>query len=232
MRSILLVILFIFIFGPTYGQEAKFLTIDEQVDQLTKQLNYQQSIMNLYNSMLTDSIQSLTLRFDRMQVENTKLKEFIELNPYYACHNSSNFGFNKKSNGKYYKVGDLMLNWLGAEEYCQKYNAHLPSVFNKTDLDVLRSLIDDRLYIPMFIQGFNVSSESGYFLGGYRNPNETSWRWTNGNLFNYTQFGIGEPNNKAGNEYYLHDYYSLGKWIDWNDIDNLVYMHVICQLDC
>lgn len=230
MKSIFLVI--IVIFGPIYGQETKYLSVEEQLDQLTKQLNYQQSIMNLYNTMLTDSIQSLNLRFDRMQAENTKLKDFIELNPYYACKNPANFGFNRKSNGKYYKVGDIMLNWLAAEEYCQKFNAHLPSVLNKTDVDVLRALIADRLYMPMFIQGFNATSESGYFLGGYRNPNETVWKWTNGKLFNYTLFGEGEPNNKEGNEYYLHDYYSLGKWIDWNDIDNSIYMHVICQLEC
>ena len=45
------------------------------------------------------------------------------------------------------------------------------------------------------------------WLGGFRLPGSdplTGWQWVTGESFGHTNWGLGEPNNAGGNEYFLH----------------------------
>jgi hypothetical protein len=38
-------------------------------------------------------------------------------------------------------VGDILMNWIDSENYCQTFGGHLPSISNQSDLDYLRGFI-------------------------------------------------------------------------------------------
>jgi len=45
------------------------------------------------------------------------------------------------------------------------------------------------------------------WLGGFRVPGSdpvTGWQWVTGEAFGHTNWGLGEPNDAGGNEYFLH----------------------------
>lgn len=45
------------------------------------------------------------------------------------------------------------------------------------------------------------------WLGGFRLPGSdpvSGWQWVTGEAFTHTNWGLGEPNNAGGNEYFLH----------------------------
>ena len=39
-------------------------------------------------------------------------------------------------------ISDILMNWMDGENYCQKYEAHLPSISTQSDLDYLRCLFE------------------------------------------------------------------------------------------
>jgi hypothetical protein len=68
---------------------------------------------------------------------------------------------------------------------------------------------------------FSQVGNLGGWLGGTDEAVEGEWRWAAGpeagQLFTYTNWGGGEPNNCCGGEDYLHNFSGSGIW---NDLDN------------
>ena len=58
-----------------------------------------------------------------------------------TCNNTSKFNFVIRSGThEFYYVVDILLNWIDAESFCQKFGAHLPSISVQSDLDFLRGI--------------------------------------------------------------------------------------------
>ena len=58
-----------------------------------------------------------------------------------VCSNPVPYGFvNRVGTYEYYMISDILMNWIDGENFCQKYEAHLPSIASQSDLDYLRCL--------------------------------------------------------------------------------------------
>jgi hypothetical protein len=56
-----------------------------------------------------------------------------------SCFNPFNYGFvNRAGTNQYYMISDILMNWIDGENFCRKYEAHLPSISSQSDLDYLR----------------------------------------------------------------------------------------------
>lgn len=68
-----------------------------------------------------------------------------------------------------------------------------------------------------FLDGLDPGTPNGAWLGGSDADVEGVWRWVTGpeagQLFTYTEWSPGEPNN-SGNEDYLHGWFNP----NWNDV--------------
>ncbi len=64
---------------------------------------------------------------------------FSKSNYVNVCFNPFNYGFvNRADTNQYYMISDILMNWIDGENFCQKYEAHLPSISSQSDLDYLR----------------------------------------------------------------------------------------------
>ena len=95
----------------------------------------------------------------------------------------------------------MLMSWEDARSYCQEnvpYNVgDLASIPDVGTNNLLQTLIQDA-YI---------------WIGGFRNA--STWTWSDGTPWDYTNWYEGEPNDRNGNEDCLHtwtDYQNL-----WND---------------
>jgi hypothetical protein len=57
------------------------------------------------------------------------------------CKDPQKYGFIKRADTKeYYWYNSTSMNWLDGETYCQKFEAHLPSIPTQSDIDFLLGL--------------------------------------------------------------------------------------------
>ena len=60
---------------------------------------------------------------------------------YQICNYPQKNGFIKRSStNEYYFYNSTTMNWIDAEAYCQKFEAHLPSISTQSDLNFLLGL--------------------------------------------------------------------------------------------
>ena len=65
-----------------------------------------------------------------------------------VCLNPVAYGFvNRAGTYEYYMISDILMNWIDGENYCQKYEAHLPSISAQSDLDYLRCLFESSVLV-------------------------------------------------------------------------------------
>jgi len=73
---------------------------------------------------------------------------FSKSNYVNVCFNPVAYGFvNRAGTFEYYMISDILMNWIDGENFCQKYEAHLPSIASQSDLDYLRCLFYFNLYL-------------------------------------------------------------------------------------
>ena len=115
-------------------------------------------------------------------------------------------------NGHYYKYYDMPMSWEDSQIYCEQLGGHLATVTNAFENEFIVSLF---------------SCES-VWLGATDLQTEGDFRWLNGEIFSYSNWGDGEPNNggRNANQDYLH-LYKNGKW---DDIQNTE-LGFICEWD-
>lgn len=110
-----------------------------------------------------------------------------------------------------YKMFEDKKSWPLAKEHCEAMGGHLVTI---------TSFEEDK-------QIFRYSNLYGYtsvYLGASDINNEGTWEWVNDELFDYTNFNVGEPNS-SGDEDYLQYYTFSGGWND-TDTEDVVY---ICE---
>ncbi|MBN3326655.1 LADD protein, partial [Atractosteus spatula] len=82
--------------------------------------------------------------------------------------------------------------FLQAEDHCKSYEkrAHLASIHSKTENHQIYRLISARNH-----------TYPRTWIGGYRFPGVSSFRWIDGSTWNYHNWYPGEPNNQCWREY-------------------------------
>lgn len=125
--------------------------------------------------------------------------------------------------GHYYKIYDIgEYTWQDAESYCESLGGHLATI--TTDME--------QNFIESILPNMNVSS---YYLGAYKNSNG-DWLWNTGEIWEYTKWGINQPDNYEGNQSYLRIVYAPNynwNW-DWDDVNadtKEVITGFICEWD-
>ena len=105
-----------------------------------------------------------------------------------------------------YELYKIKTTWKQAKEFCEQKGGHLAFVESAEENEVLTNL---------------ASGLSQYvWLGASDEAKESYWYWTNGNMFSFSNWYSGEPNNANDNEHYLQLIISGSAKGQWNDAAN------------
>ncbi|MBR2180148.1 MAG: hypothetical protein IJ862_07135 [Selenomonadaceae bacterium] len=113
-------------------------------------------------------------------------------------------------NGHSYKLYTLGKTWDEAKTYCENLGGHLVAVNTSAEQSFVESMIRN-------------GSKSSYWLGGYKDSS-SNWHWVTNEIFGYTNWAIGEPNNGEEGEDKLMIFKNpdpknpAAKFGDWNDL--------------
>jgi len=114
--------------------------------------------------------------------------------------------------------------WDEAKTEAENAGGYLATVGSEEENAFLYSLVSDPQYWYMAPPPYEYSL--GPWLGGYQFDKDAEpeghWRWQTDESWDYTYWAVGEPNNLAGNEDWLHFYtnYNMGELTPgptWND---------------
>lgn len=104
---------------------------------------------------------------------------FANVNAYLQSKKTIVNGTLIEYNGHYYQVFDKGLNWNDAKAYCESVGGHLVTITSENEQQFVKSILSKT-------QTYN-------WLGGYKNNGK--WEWITSEEWDYTNWGIGEPNN-------------------------------------
>lgn len=104
---------------------------------------------------------------------------FAKVNAYLQSKKTIVNGTLIEYNGHYYQVFDKGLNWNDAKAYCESVGGHLVTITSENEQQFVKSILSKT-------QTYN-------WLGGYKNNGK--WEWITSEEWDYTNWGIGEPNN-------------------------------------
>lgn len=94
--------------------------------------------------------------------------------------------------------------WSEALKYCQEHGGYLASVTSEEEQKLAEAEIAKDPTVKVVWLGAENLSTGGTF------------KWSTGDGFTYSKWGVGEPNNDQGLEHYLVMYYVDDEWV-WND---------------
>lgn len=112
----------------------------------------------------------------------------------------------------YYFYNVRSRTWIEAKNFCEERGLYLTTI---TSLEE-----------SMFIEN-HINNNQNYWLGATDSITERSWGWITGELWDYTNWSRGEPNN-SGNEDFLEFYGASHKW---NDLANFRLHYPLCEMD-
>ncbi len=108
--------------------------------------------------------------------------------------------------GHYYSVfNGYCPTWEDARDYCNDIGGYLAVITSKEENDTIFSYVTSNGYNNAYF-GFTDREEEGV------------WKWVNGEMSDYTNWGGSEPNNETANENYGMFYWKFtdGTWNDGN----------------
>lgn len=104
-------------------------------------------------------------------------------------------------NGHYYKIYDRAISWTQAKVFCENIGGHLATITSQTEQN--------------FIDKLNINSMR-LWIGGHRESVD-NWKWVTGELWDYTNWDEGEPNNSSN---VVSNENSVSIWPSkWNDLN-------------
>ena len=107
----------------------------------------------------------------------------------------------------YYAVNtDAILSFWEAKSYCEKLGGHLAVINDNQE--------NEALYDYVF---HTMGYQSAYF-GLTNDGADTTWYWSDGSAYHYTNWLDGQPDNQNGKEHYALFYYKDEPY-KWNDGD-------------
>ena len=101
--------------------------------------------------------------------------------------------------------------WTNARSACSVLGSYLVTISSAYENNLVTNLTNSTIV--------------GSWLGGSDEAQEGSWKWVNDEVWSYSAWRSGEPNN-SGNEDYL---YSLNG--TWNDLNNTYVLPYVCEWD-
>jgi len=96
--------------------------------------------------------------------------------------------------------------WNAAEAQAVAYGGHLVTIRSQSEQDWL---------VSAFANAWSLGIP-GPWIGYSDVDQENNWKWSSGELFTYTSWGVGEPNNSGGAEDWAHFGNGANGWL-WND---------------
>lgn len=119
--------------------------------------------------------------------------------------------------GHIYSIYNEAYTWSEAKKKCEDMGGHLVTVTSKEEQNVVEELIKDQYC-------------SWYFIGANNLGDGVNYKWITGEIFNYTNWGVGVPDNV--NEHYLmvtREY--GGKWLDTVENGYGATVGFICEVE-
>lgn len=105
-------------------------------------------------------------------------------------------------NGKIYKIFNVSLSWFDAYTYCESLGGHLATITSA----------DEQTFVESYMNSLSYTKRT--LIGAYNDGNK--WNWVTEEEFDYSNWGVGQPNNDKNQEYFgeiNHSGFGL-----WNDI--------------
>ncbi|XDV50455.1 hypothetical protein PO909_019511 [Leuciscus waleckii] len=112
-----------------------------------------------------------------------------------------------------YKYFSHSVNWITAEKNCQSLGANLASVHNERENEFLLGLL------PSTIS----------WVGANDAVQDGEWLWSDGTVYDYTNWCSEEPNNSGGNEDCLEINWTTNHC--WNDASCTSTKNYVCVTD-
>ena len=114
----------------------------------------------------------------------------------------------KSYKGHSYKIFDNSISWSEAKTFCESFGGHLVCINSQEEQNFL-------------IELSNSSTKKNLWIGAKADANGV-YSWVNGDVFEYTNWASGEPNNVFDSQYtammYTHNAsYEAGLWNDENE---------------
>ncbi|XP_077057538.1 ladderlectin-like [Siphateles boraxobius] len=113
-----------------------------------------------------------------------------------------------------YKYFSQSVTWITAERNCQSLGGNLASVHDQPENDFLLSLLP---------------SSTRTWVGAHDGEQDGEWLWSDGTVYDYTNWCSGEPNNAVVPENCLEINWTFNRC--WNDAPCSTSMNYICVLD-
>ncbi|KAK2860027.1 hypothetical protein Q7C36_004193 [Tachysurus vachellii] len=114
------------------------------------------------------------------------------------------FGWTSYS-GRCYMYNGVRLDWVSAEKFCQKFDAHLVSIHSENEYQHVKSLI--RSYDP---------TEDLTYIGLSDCQKPFEFFWSDGTKLTFTKWNPAQPDNYNNKECCVHMNAATAK--NWNDI--------------
>lgn len=89
-----------------------------------------------------------------------------------------------------YEVVQQQLSWDDARIWCQSRGGHLAAITSAEEAALVEAMLDEAGLQAVWLGADNRNTSAGF-------------QWVTGEPFSYAEWGIGEPNNTNGVEYYL-----------------------------
>ncbi|XP_037548660.1 galactose-specific lectin nattectin-like [Nematolebias whitei] len=119
--------------------------------------------------------------------------------------------------GRCYKYFAARLTWADAEFQCLSEGANLVSIHSEEDLNFVVSLV----------QNFDPTREWTW-IGLNDMHKEGGWIWTDGSMFNFSRWDIGQPDNLDEEEHCGH--ITFVDHVNWNDYSCSFESPFVCLL--
>ncbi len=120
--------------------------------------------------------------------------------------------------GHVYEFIPKAMTWAAAKTYCERRGGYLASVTSQIE----QEYIYENYIVP--------NGNPAYWIGGNNFENEGTWKWVNGDKWNYENWDNGEPDNGGGlgDEDFLAALPN-GKWFDGDGDAGKFYF--VCEWD-
>ncbi|XP_059192280.1 ladderlectin-like [Centropristis striata] len=119
--------------------------------------------------------------------------------------------------GRCFNYVPSVRDWADAETNCQSMKANLASVHSEEEYQ--------------FIQGMITAQTNGFpntWIGGSDCQQDGSWLWSDGKVFLYANWCLGEPDNEGGSQCCTEMNFGVGKC--WNDLDCSSKLPSVCAV--